>query len=228
MTRRRTLRTLVEAKAGLLVPGAYDGVSAKLVQQAGFPAVYMTGYGTSASRLYRFKGINPGDSGEAVVAPAGLNDLWAAPDGTLWAGTSWHGLVRFRPGQSAPESVPTFGGGSGVIALWLDPDGTLSLSQTQLVHFVRPSADLLFESVAASYRERALAVVLTGTGIDGTMGVQAIKKMGGTVIAQDEPSSDFFGMPGAAIQTGSVDFILPLTAIAPTLVGLVVKPAPVP
>src|SRR5437773_2565510 len=49
--RRRTLRTLVEAKAGLLVPGAYDGVSAKLVQQAGFPAVYMTGYGTSASRL---------------------------------------------------------------------------------------------------------------------------------------------------------------------------------
>jgi len=112
--------------------------------------------------------------------------------------------------------------------LLVDPDGTLSLSQTQLVHFVRPSADLLFESVAASYRERALAVVLTGTGIDGTMGVQAIKKMGGTVIAQDEPSSDFFGMPGAAIQTGSVDLILPLTAIAPALVGLVVKPAPVP
>ena len=51
MTRRRTLRTLVAAKAGFLVPGAYDGVSAKLVQQAGFPAVYMTGYGTSASRL---------------------------------------------------------------------------------------------------------------------------------------------------------------------------------
>jgi len=112
--------------------------------------------------------------------------------------------------------------------LLVNPDGTLSLARTQLVHFVRPSADLLFESVAASYRERALAVVLTGTGIDGTMGVQAIKKMGGTVIAQDEPSSDFFGMPGAAIQTGSVDLILPLTGIAPALLGLVVKPAPVP
>ncbi len=112
--------------------------------------------------------------------------------------------------------------------LLVNPDGTLSLARTQLVHFVRPSADLLFESVAASYRERALAVVLTGTGIDGTMGVQAIKKMGGTVIAQDEPSSDFFGMPGAAIQTGSVDLILPLTGIAPALVGLVVRPAPVP
>jgi two-component system, chemotaxis family, protein-glutamate methylesterase/glutaminase len=105
--------------------------------------------------------------------------------------------------------------------------GTLSLSQTELVHFVRPSADLLFESVAASYRERALAVVLTGTGADGSMGVQAVKKMGGTVIAQDESSSDFFGMPGGAIQTGCVDYILPLTAIARTLLGLVVKPEPV-
>ena len=50
-SRRRTLRTLVETKQGLVVPGAYDGISARLVQQAGFPAVYMTGYGTAASRL---------------------------------------------------------------------------------------------------------------------------------------------------------------------------------
>jgi len=51
MSVRRTLRGLVAAKNALLVPGAYDGVSARLVERAGFPAVYMTGYGTSASRL---------------------------------------------------------------------------------------------------------------------------------------------------------------------------------
>ena len=51
MSVRRTLRRLVESKNGLVVPGAYDGVSARLVERAGFPAVYMTGYGTSASRL---------------------------------------------------------------------------------------------------------------------------------------------------------------------------------
>jgi 2-methylisocitrate lyase-like PEP mutase family enzyme len=51
MSRRRTLRSLVARKAGEVVPGAYDAVSAKLVERAGFPAVYMTGYGTSASRL---------------------------------------------------------------------------------------------------------------------------------------------------------------------------------
>src|SRR5262245_54822285 len=52
MTARRAgLRALVTKKQGLVVPGAYDGVSARLVQDAGFPAVYMTGYGTAASRL---------------------------------------------------------------------------------------------------------------------------------------------------------------------------------
>jgi len=107
--------------------------------------------------------------------------------------------------------------------LLVNSDGTLSLSQSEMVHFLRPSADLLFESVAASYRERAIAVVLTGTGSDGAMGVQAIKKMGGTVIAQDEESSEFFGMPGAAIHSGSVDFVLPLDEIPTALVTLVIK-----
>jgi len=107
--------------------------------------------------------------------------------------------------------------------LLVNADDTLSLTQTELVHFVRPSADLLFESVAASHRERAIAVVLTGTGSDGVMGVQAIKKMGGTVIAQDRASAEFFGMPNAAIQVGSVDFTLPLSEIPEALVTLVMK-----
>ena len=51
MTRRAALRAVVAKKQGLVVPGAFDGISARLVQDAGFPAVYMTGYGTAASRL---------------------------------------------------------------------------------------------------------------------------------------------------------------------------------
>jgi 2-methylisocitrate lyase-like PEP mutase family enzyme len=49
--RRQALRTLVERRQGLVVPGAFDALSARLVEQAGFPAVYMTGFGVSASRL---------------------------------------------------------------------------------------------------------------------------------------------------------------------------------
>ena len=107
--------------------------------------------------------------------------------------------------------------------LLVNPAGTLSLSQSEVVHFLRPAADVLFASVAASYRERAIAVVLTGTGSDGAMGAQDIKKMGGTVIVQDEATAEFFGMPSAAIHSGSADFVLPLDEIAPALVTLVVK-----
>jgi two-component system, chemotaxis family, protein-glutamate methylesterase/glutaminase len=105
--------------------------------------------------------------------------------------------------------------------LLVNRDGLLSLTQTELVHFVRPSADLLFESTAASYRDRAIAVVLSGSGSDGAMGVKAIKTMGGTVIIQDPQTSQFIGMPRAALDTGMVDFVLPLDEIAPALIKLV-------
>jgi two-component system, chemotaxis family, protein-glutamate methylesterase/glutaminase len=105
--------------------------------------------------------------------------------------------------------------------LLINRGGWVSLTQTELVHFVRPSADLLFESVAASFRERAIAVILSGTGTDGAMGVKAIKKMGGTVIVQKPGTSEFRGMPDAALQTGQADFVLELDEIAPALVTLV-------
>jgi two-component system, chemotaxis family, protein-glutamate methylesterase/glutaminase len=110
--------------------------------------------------------------------------------------------------------------------LLVNADGSVSLTVTELVHFVRPSADLLFESVAASFRERAIAVVLTGTGTDGAFGVKAIKEMRGTVIVQDDRTAEFTGMPTAAIRTGSADFVLPLEEIAPALLSLVVRGAP--
>ncbi|HEY2932284.1 MAG TPA: chemotaxis protein CheB [Acidobacteriota bacterium] len=105
--------------------------------------------------------------------------------------------------------------------LLVNPGGGLTLSESALVNFVRPSADLLFESVASSYKNRAIAVVLSGAGSDGGMGVRAIHRMGGIVIVQDEKTSQFFGMPGTAIGTGAANFVLPLETIAPTLVRLV-------
>ena len=108
--------------------------------------------------------------------------------------------------------------------LVVNAGGTLSLSQSELIHFLRPSADILFDSVAASFAARAIAVVLSGTGSDGARGVQAIKKAGGTVIAQDEDTSEFFGMPSASIATGTVDIVLPLALISSALVGLLQPP----
>jgi two-component system chemotaxis response regulator CheB len=103
----------------------------------------------------------------------------------------------------------------------INEDGTLSLTQTQLVHFLRPSADLMFSSLARAFASRAIAVVLTGTGADGASGVEDVKKMGGTVLVQDQATSKYFGMPGAAIRTGCADFVLPLDHIGSMLISLV-------
>lgn len=105
-------------------------------------------------------------------------------------------------------------------------DGTVALTQSELVHFVRPSADLLFESAAGAYRDRVVAVVLTGTGSDGSMGVRAVKAVNGTVIVQDPADAEFDGMPKAAVATGEVDFVLPLAEIPIALVTLIVGENP--
>lgn len=103
----------------------------------------------------------------------------------------------------------------------INMDRTITLTRTELVNFVRPSADLLFESVAATYGERAIAVVLTGSGHDGALGVTAIKKRGGSVIIEDPMTAAFASMPQAAWATGCVDLVLPIDRIADTLVRLV-------
>ena len=89
------------------------------------------------------------------------------------------------------------------------------------VRGVLSSANPLLESAAPVFRDRLIAVVLTGSGLDATDGVQAVKTYGGTVIAQDQATSLQFGMPGSAISTGAVDQVLPLAAIAPALVEIV-------
>ena len=103
------------------------------------------------------------------------------------------------------------------------PDGRLKLSSSaaEKVNHARPSAEPLFVSVADVYKQNAIAVILTGGDGDGSFGVQIIKEQGGQVIAQDRPTSQDFSMPETAIKTGDVDFILPLTEIAPKLIELV-------
>ena len=107
--------------------------------------------------------------------------------------------------------------------LLVNPGGRLSLSHSDPVHFVRPAADLLFQSGAGAFLGRVIGVVLTGTGSDSNMGVRAIHEAGGTVIVQDPTSAEFAGMPQAAIATGGVEHVLPLEEIGPALVALVTR-----
>lgn len=110
----------------------------------------------------------------------------------------------------------------------VEPDRTLALRDGRRIKFLLSSANPLFESAAAVLGGRVIAVVLTGCGSDATDGVQAVKAAGGTVIAQDEATSEHFSMPRAAIRSGAVDHVLPLDAIAPALESLVATGACAP
>lgn len=99
--------------------------------------------------------------------------------------------------------------------------GLLSLTTDPPVRFSRPSVDVLFDSVAVAYRDRAIGVVLTGTGHDGAAGAEAMKEAGATVIVQEEATAAFAAMPHAAIATGAADLVLPLDAIGPAIAALV-------
>ena len=99
--------------------------------------------------------------------------------------------------------------------------GALALSTEDRVNFSRPSIDVLFESAADAYRDRVVAVVLTGANQDGAQGAAAVHAYGGVTIAEDPETATRPEMPRAAIATGVIDHVLPLERIAETVTRLV-------
>lgn len=80
--------------------------------------------------------------------------------------------------------------------------------------------DIFFDSLANEGRDRAVGIVLSGTGSDGTNGIKTIKERGGIVMAQDPKSAKFDGMPRSVINTGLADFVLPPKELAEELLNL--------
>ncbi len=86
-------------------------------------------------------------------------------------------------------------------------NGKLLLSGIDSRRVLNLPIDIFFRSLAEDQEERAIGVILSGTGSDGARGIKAIKQVGGLVIVQDEKSAKFDGMPQSAISTGMVDYI---------------------
>jgi two-component system chemotaxis response regulator CheB len=101
--------------------------------------------------------------------------------------------------------------------LLVDEGPHLALSTDELVHFSRPSIDVLFETAADVYGERLLGIVLTGASEDGAAGLAAVHRAGGWTVAQDPATADVSIMAEAAIKRTPVDFVLTLEQIANVL-----------
>jgi two-component system CheB/CheR fusion protein len=97
-------------------------------------------------------------------------------------------------------------------------NGALHLSQRQARHGTRLPFDFLLHSLAEEYGTRAICVVLSGTGADGSLGLKVVKEKNGLVIAQDPDEASYDGMPRNAIMTGAVDLVLPVAKIPEALV----------
>ncbi len=99
-------------------------------------------------------------------------------------------------------------------------DGYIRLTMRERDSLKHVPVDLFFRTLAEHYRQRAIAVVLSGSGTDGSLGVRNIKEAGGIAIAQDPLEAEYDGMPRSAIESGAVDFILPVREIPEKLIAL--------
>jgi two-component system, chemotaxis family, CheB/CheR fusion protein len=100
-------------------------------------------------------------------------------------------------------------------------NGTLQLLEPAAPRGHRLPIDFFFRSLAQDQRERAIGIVLSGTGSDGTQGVRAIKGEGGMAMAQNPKSTEYEGMPTSAIATGLVDYVLPAAEMPAQLIAYV-------
>src|SRR5579862_5062618 len=132
--------------------------------------------------------------------------------------------------QQAAEGMPLAGGNVYIIppGTYLSiQGGVLHLSEPRERHGARLPFDFFLRSLAVARGSRAICVILSGTGSDGSLGLEAIKEKGGLVIVQSPDDAAFDGMPRSAIKTGLADFVVPVAKI-PEILARYGKPAGAP
>jgi two-component system CheB/CheR fusion protein len=103
-------------------------------------------------------------------------------------------------------------------------NGILYLMDPPAPHGARLSIDYFFRSLAQYMGDKSICIILSGTGMDGTLGLGAIKEVGGIAIAQEESQARYDNMPKSAIDTGLVDYVLPVEKMASQLTTYIKHP----
>ena len=186
-------------------------------QSAVMPMPAVVGIGASAGGLAALKtffGKVPADSGLAFVVVVHL-----APDHESHMAELLQPHVSFPVQQAGentllePNQVYIIPPNCNLSAI----DTHLRLTRLEQRRQERAPIDHFFRTLAGTHDGRAIAVILTGTGSDGTLGVKDIKANGGVVLVQDPNDAEYDGMPQSAIATGLADYILPVAEIPETI-----------
>ena len=192
------------ARTGVEVASIVKNVVAIAASTGGPPALerVFSGLNATLPAVYLIvQHLPPGFSASLARRISSVGDIEAVEAGNG---------MPLRPGTAyiAPHGAHMLVGSSG------DRNGRIILEETAPVHGLCPAADPLFESVAKTYGRRSIGVVLTGMGSDGAQGLNVIKAAGGETIAQNEPTSVVWGMPGAAARMGAVRHTVPIGLVA--------------
>ena len=181
----------------------------------------IVGIGASAGGLDAFKKFfdaMPSESGMAFILIQHLDPLHASITAELLASHTVMSVVQIED-PMAVEADHVY-----VIPPNRDltiQDGVLHLIEPIQPHGMRLPIDFFFRSLAEDRQEKALCAILSGTGTDGTLGLKAIKGNGGMAMAQSPETAQFDGMPRSAIETGMVDYIVPVEEMPEVLIKYV-------
>jgi two-component system CheB/CheR fusion protein len=182
-----------------------------------FPVV---GIGTSAgglAALARFLEAMPAEPGLAIVIVMHLSPRHdSIADKILQRSTAMRVVQVVEPVPLRKNEVYVVSPRKGLSM----NDGYLRLVDLGRTRGKHASIDFFFRTLAEVHRERAFAVVLTGTGADGSVGIARIRERGGITLAQHPDDAEYDQMPRAAIATGAVDFVMPVAELPERIVSL--------
>jgi len=195
-------------------------IDAAPAPEAGRPHFAVVGIGASAgciSALLRLFEHAPPEAGVAYVVVVHLSPRHESNiDAILTRATSMPVVQVMSTTKLQPNHVYVI---SPAHELTMR-DGHLDVAALERPVGRHVAIDTFFRTLADVHRERAIAIVLSGSGVDGSLGLRRVKEQGGLTFAQSPEDAEYSAMPNSAIATGAVDFVLPAEQIGPKLAAL--------
>ncbi|MGB2612392.1 MAG: chemotaxis protein CheB, partial [Isosphaeraceae bacterium] len=222
--RSKTARRPTPARPEDAVPQRTAAETSDTAADCGTPGPIVVGIGASAGGLEAFRTFldaMPPDNGLAFVFIPHLDPTRESHMVELLASHTAMTVVQAKDGMPIKADH----------VYVIPPDEYITISD-EVLHLTAPSErrgrripiDFFFHSLAEDRHEKAIGIILSGTGTEGAHGLQAIKAHGGLALAQDPETATYDGMPRSAIATGLVGYVLPVEQMPKILLGFVQHP----